>query len=46
MVAAMVPAAPPVAASEPQPAIALMETIDWDALESDEQPEGGGRSPV
>jgi DNA polymerase-3 subunit gamma/tau len=42
VVAAMVPAAPPVAASEPQPAIALMETIDWDALESDEQPEEEG----
>jgi DNA polymerase-3 subunit gamma/tau len=45
-VAAMVPAAPPVAASEPQPAIALMETIDWDALESDAQPEEEERSPV
>lgn len=41
-IVAMVPAAPPVVASEPQPAIALMETIDWDALESDEQPEEEG----
>lgn len=41
-VVAMVSAAPPVAASEPQPSIALMETIDWDALESDEQPEEEG----
>ncbi|BDA13671.1 DNA polymerase III subunit gamma/tau [Aeromonas caviae] len=41
-VVAMVSAAPPVAASEPQPAIALMETIDWDALESDAQPEEEG----
>jgi DNA polymerase-3 subunit gamma/tau len=35
-----------VAASEPQPvAASVMETIDWDELESDSQPEEGEGSP-
>lgn len=40
-VAAPVPAPREVVASEPAPAASVMETIDWDELEGDNQPQAG-----
>ncbi|MGL6425325.1 DNA polymerase III subunit gamma/tau [Aeromonas hydrophila] len=40
-VAAPVPAPREVVASEPAPAVSVMETIDWDELEGDNQPQAG-----